>query len=109
MPRMVAPLPPPAAVPPPSALAGRGGLVRFTVDDVLALIRQGLVAEDASAERLDGKAHLSRFAFSKPARVLVCESSLVGRASKASTLLVRYATGFPKFFSKLGLGCPTKT
>jgi hypothetical protein len=46
-----------AAVPtaiPASALTGRGGLVRFTVDDVLAVIREGMVAEDASAELLNG-------------------------------------------------------
>lgn len=39
---------------PASAVAGRGGVVRFTVDDVLAMIRQGMVAEDASAELLNG-------------------------------------------------------
>ncbi len=50
---MVATAPDAAAVP-PSALAGRGRLVRFTVDDVQAMLRAGLVAEDASTELLDG-------------------------------------------------------
>ena len=51
---------PPSAVPadppavPPSALAGRGPLVRFTVDDVQAMLRAGLLPEDASTELLDG-------------------------------------------------------
>ena len=40
----------PATVP-PSALAGRGRLVRFTVDDALAMLRAGLVPEDATAGR----------------------------------------------------------
>ena len=44
---------PPAPVP-PSALAGRGPLVRFTVDDVQAMLRAGLLPEDASTELLDG-------------------------------------------------------
>ncbi len=44
--------PPPPV--PPSALAGRGPLVRFTVDDVQAMLRAGLLPEDASTELLDG-------------------------------------------------------
>ncbi len=39
---------------PQSALAGRGGLVQFTVDDLMRMIRDGSVAEDASAELLNG-------------------------------------------------------
>ena len=46
------PADPPAV--PPSALAGRGPLVRFTVDDVQAMLRAGLLPEDASTELLDG-------------------------------------------------------
>jgi hypothetical protein len=44
----------PTAPIPQSVLTGRGGLVQFTVDDVMQMIRQGLVAEDASAELLNG-------------------------------------------------------
>ena len=44
--------PPPAV--PPSAVAGRGPLVRFTVEDVLAMLRAGLLPEDATTELLDG-------------------------------------------------------
>jgi hypothetical protein len=52
---MVATLSPPAAVAvPASALAGRGELVRFTVDEVQAMLRQGLLAEDATIDLLDG-------------------------------------------------------
>jgi Uma2 family endonuclease len=39
---------------PPSALAGRGALVRFTVDDVLSMIRRKSLAEDARTELLNG-------------------------------------------------------
>ena len=39
---------------PPSAIAGRGPLVRFTVDDVQAMLRAGLLPEDATVELLDG-------------------------------------------------------
>lgn len=39
---------------PRSALAGRGGLVRFTVDDVLAMVRQGILPEDSTTELLNG-------------------------------------------------------
>lgn len=39
---------------PPSILAGRGGLVRFTVDDVQAMIQQGLVREGTGTELLNG-------------------------------------------------------
>jgi Uma2 family endonuclease len=35
-------------------LAGRGALVRFTVDDVLAMIDAGIIAEDATTELLHG-------------------------------------------------------
>jgi hypothetical protein len=45
----IAPTPVPA-----SALAGRGGLVQFTVDDVLLMLRAGRLAEDASTELLEG-------------------------------------------------------
>ena len=45
----LAPLPVPA-----SALADRGGLVRFTVDAVQAMLRAGLLPEDATTELLDG-------------------------------------------------------
>jgi hypothetical protein len=38
----------------PSALSGRGGLVRFNVDDVLVMLRQGILPEDASTELLNG-------------------------------------------------------
>jgi hypothetical protein len=44
---------PPAAVP-RSALTARGGLVRFTVDDVLAMVRQGILPEDSTTELLNG-------------------------------------------------------
>lgn len=56
----------PSATPtiPPSAVAGRGGLVRFTVEDVLAMMRQGIIAEDASTELLDGAiVHTDRSAY----------------------------------------------
>ena len=39
---------------PPSSLAGRGSLVRFTVDDVLSMMRQGIVPEGATTELLRG-------------------------------------------------------
>ena len=39
---------------PPSVAAGRGGPVRFTVADVLSMVRQGILAEDATTELLDG-------------------------------------------------------
>jgi Uma2 family endonuclease len=40
---------------PLSLLTGRGaGLVRFTVDDVLAMVQQGILPEDASTELLNG-------------------------------------------------------
>ena len=38
---------------PPSAVAGRGPLVRFTVDDVQAMLQVALVPEDATTELLD--------------------------------------------------------
>ncbi len=34
--------------------AGRGGPVRFTVADVLSMVRQGILPEDATTELLDG-------------------------------------------------------
>jgi hypothetical protein len=37
-----------------SIVAGRGGIVRFTVDDVLAMIDQGILPEDSTTELLDG-------------------------------------------------------
>ncbi len=46
--------PPPLPAVPPSALSGRGPLVRFTVDDVQAMLRAGLLPEDATTELLDG-------------------------------------------------------
>jgi hypothetical protein len=39
---------------PRSALTARGGLVRFTVDDVLAMVRQGILPEDSTTELLNG-------------------------------------------------------
>lgn len=39
---------------PRSALTARGGLVRFTVDDVLAMMRQGILPEDSTTELLNG-------------------------------------------------------
>ena len=39
---------------PPSVLAGRGGLVRFNVEDVQAMIQQGLVPEGTGTELLNG-------------------------------------------------------
>ena len=43
-----------AIVLPPSVVAGRGGVVRFTVDDVVAMVRQGIIREDATTELLNG-------------------------------------------------------
>ena len=52
----------PAAVP-LLALAGRGGLVRFAVDDRQAMLRAGRVDEDATTELLDGSiVHANRSA-----------------------------------------------
>ena len=48
------PVVPWTAAVPPSAVAGRGPLVRFTVDDVQAMLRAGLLPEDASTELLNG-------------------------------------------------------
>jgi Uma2 family endonuclease len=39
---------------PPSALAGRGALMQFTVEDVLTMIHRGSVIEDATTELLNG-------------------------------------------------------
>jgi Uma2 family endonuclease len=39
---------------PASALAGRGPLVQFSVDEVMAMIRKGSVVEDATTELLNG-------------------------------------------------------
>ena len=39
---------------PRSALAGRGPLVRFSVDTVQGMLRAGLLADDPSTELLNG-------------------------------------------------------
>ncbi len=39
---------------PPSLLNGRGSLVRFTVEDVLAMVQQGILPEDSTTELLNG-------------------------------------------------------
>jgi hypothetical protein len=50
----IAPPPHKAEPVPQSALAGRGPLVRFTVDDVQAMLVAGLLADDSSTELLNG-------------------------------------------------------
>lgn len=39
---------------PPSVLASRGGFVRFTADDVLLMLREGILPEDSSTELFNG-------------------------------------------------------
>jgi hypothetical protein len=45
---------PPRLPVPPSALNGRGALVRFTVRDMRAMLEQGVIPEDATTELLHG-------------------------------------------------------